>query len=118
MSQLQFVARDIFFPVWNFNYITLYTMMKFPQPYFLTFPLSLSKGSLLHFISLISRPYYCPVFLVKWGGESQGMQLYKLLTFHMILENSQMSVTIYTLASAYLREIHSICSRGSGIMTF
>ena len=56
--------------------------------------------------------------MVKWGGKSQGMSMYKLLTFHMIVENSQMSVTIYTLAGAYLREIHSICSRGSGIITF
>ena len=55
---------------------------------------------------------------MKWGGESQGMSLYKLLTFHMILENSEMSVTIYTLAGAYLREIHSIFSRGSDNMTF
>ena len=46
------------------------------------------------------------------------MSLYKSLTFHMILENSEMSVTIYTLASAYLREIHNIFSRGSDNMTF
>ena len=55
---------------------------------------------------------------MKWGGESQGMSLYKSLTFHMILENSEMSVTIYTLAGAYLREVHSIFSRGSDNMTF
>ena len=55
---------------------------------------------------------------MKWEGESQGMSLYKLLTFHMILENSEMSVTVYTLAGAYLREVHSICSRGSDNMTF
>ena len=45
------------------------------------------------------------------------MSLYKSLTFHMILENSEMSVTIYTLAGAYLREVHSIYSGGSD-MTF
>ena len=55
---------------------------------------------------------------MKWGGKSQGMSLYKLLTFHMILENSEMSVMTYTLAGAYLREIHSIFSRGSDNMTF
>ena len=55
---------------------------------------------------------------MKWGGESQGMSLYKSFTFHMILENSEMSVTIYTLAGAYLREVHSIFSRGSDNMTF
>ena len=55
---------------------------------------------------------------MKWGGESQGMPLYKLLTFHMILKNSEMSVTIYTLAGAYLREVHSIFFRGSDNMTF
>ena len=52
---------------------------------------------------------------MKWGGKSQGTSLYKSLTFHMILENSEMSVT---LACAYLKEIHSICSRGSDNMTF
>ena len=55
---------------------------------------------------------------MKWGGKSQGMSLYKSLTFHMILENSEMSVTIYTLAGTYLREVHSIFSRGSDNMTF
>ena len=52
---------------------------------------------------------------MKWEGKSQGMPLYKLFIFHMILENSEMSVT---LAGAYLREVHSIFSRGSDNMTF
>ena len=55
---------------------------------------------------------------MKWEGKSQGMPLYKLFIFHMILENSEMSVTIYILAGAYLREVHSIFSRGNDNMTF
>ena len=51
-------------------------------------------------------------------GESGNATVQIALTFHLILENSEMSVTIYTLAGAYLREVHSIFSRGSDNMTF
>ena len=48
-------------------------------------------------------------------GESGNVTVQIALTFHMIVENSEMSVT---LAGAYLREVHSIFSRGSDNMTF
>ena len=73
-----------------------------------TFPLSLRRGNLLDFLSFIPE-----VFTIVQEGRVLECNCTNCSPFTWFLRILKCKLQYYTLASAYLREILCVCSRGS-----